>query len=134
MSTNIHCAWLVPTQDLTELTKLGNELEKLWLESYIDEAAKDIANWPWTKNTATTLSAIDEGFQHTRRLTRKVLDPLISMYQKYPTWIMDDAQREMRDHLIRTYMTDEDKALFNAEALELLRLHERNRHGPRRLQ
>lgn len=120
MSTNIYNAWLVPTQDLTELTKLGNELEQIWLGSYIDAAASDIAQWPWTKKTAETLSAVDADFLHTKRIAGKVLFPLISLYEKCSTWIIDDGKRGMRDYLIQSHLTEEERALFGDAEMELL--------------
>lgn len=122
MSTNIHCAWLVPTKDLTALTLLGNELEDLWRKTYADEIATDIAACPWSHKTAKVLFELDPEFAHCKRLAIHALEPVIAMNGTRGVWLMDDIHRETLAFLLQKVMTKEEKMLFSEDAIERLML------------
>lgn len=108
MSTNIHNAWLIPTQNTDKLVKLANELEELWCKTYLLEHVKSVASWPWNMQGAALIKKEDPDFSACKDLARYALEPIIAIGETSVTWQMSSRESDMLEFLVAKRMKEKE--------------------------
>lgn len=100
MSTNIWNCWLLHTQDLELLTKIGNHLESLWQQSWLDETLDSLAVAPWWRADAQNLQEIDPNFAKVRHLAYSTFGWLMAMHTHSPLVLFTSAEKTVLKALL----------------------------------
>lgn len=122
MSTNIHNAWLIPTQNTDKLVKLANELEELWCKTYLQEHVKSVASWPWNMQGAALIKKEDPDFSACKDIARYALEPIIAIGETSVTWQMSSRESDMLEFLVAKRMKEKEISLSKAAVDALMQI------------